>query len=222
MIIEGLLTTTTPTGEPHVAPMGPLVDAELTNWTLRPFSSSNTFRNLQANPHCVFHVVDDVVPVVEAALGLPTSLSFERLLPEVSQEPLQSVSGAPTKSSTKSRGSPQDACEQKLTSSLKPVWTLPSACHWYHLLVDDWDTSAPRTSAKALLLERQIQRPFWGWNRAKHAVMEATILATRLHMVSHAEIAGDLQRLEQVVHKTAGERELQAWHLLHDFFRANS
>ena len=64
MIIEGLLTTTAADGAPHVAPMGPLVDVELKNWTLRPFSSSTTFRNLQSNPHCVFHVIDDVVPLV--------------------------------------------------------------------------------------------------------------------------------------------------------------
>ncbi|MEZ6077979.1 MAG: DUF447 family protein [Pirellulaceae bacterium] len=79
VIIEGLLTTTASDGSPHVAPMGPVVDEDLQTWTLRPFASSTTFRYLRANPQCVFHVVDDVLPVVQATLGLPTSLSFELL-----------------------------------------------------------------------------------------------------------------------------------------------
>ena len=102
------------------------------------------------------------------------------------------------------------------------VWTIPSACHWYHLIVTDWDTSEPRTLAKALLLSQHVQRSFWGWNRAKHAILEATILATRYHLIPRAEVEEDLQRLEQAVFKTAGERELHAWYLLKDFFQANS
>ncbi len=218
MIIEGLLTTTTVDGTPHMAPMGPLVDVELKNWTLRPFSSSNTFRHLQSNPHCVFHVIDDVVPLVEAALGLPTSLSFELLQRDVNGE-FETFATAEREKSPPSLDSDASSLQSCYAGN---VWTIPSACHWYHLIVTDWDTSEPRTLAKALLLSRHVQRPFWGWNRAKHAVMEAAILATRYHLVPHTEIEGDLQRLEQVVHKTAGERELHAWHLLKDFFQANS
>lgn len=185
MIIEGLLTTIDEQGQPHVAPMGPVVDEELQRWTLRPFASSTTFRLLRNNPYCVFHVVDDVVPVVESALGMPTSLTFE----------------------------PHAAAS---------VWTIPTACHWYHLQVTDWDVNQERSRATAQVVEQRILRPFWGWNRAKHAILEATILATRLHLADRGEINADLARLEIAINKTAGPREQIAWQLLRDFFAAHS
>ncbi len=191
MIIEGLLTTTSLDGTPHVAPMGPVVDVDLQHWTLRPFASSTTFRYLQANADCVFHVVDDVLPIVEAALGLPTNLTFE---------PLRSEAEAGT---------------QCLG------WTIPTACHWYHLRVSHWDTSQARSEAQAQLLSQAVQRPFWGWNRAKHAILEATILASRIHLIEPHVLHDDLQRFTVTIAKTAGEREQQAWQLLRDFFQAN-
>lgn len=191
MIIEGLLTTTSAEGTAHVAPMGPVVDANLQHWTLRPFASSNTFRNLQFNADCIFHVVDDVLPVVQAALGMPTSLPFE---------PLDSGAAPGGRS---------------------PAWTIPSACHWYHLRVTQWDTSQDRSVAQAQLISQRVLRPFWGWNRAKHAILEATILASRIHMLEADAIKQDLVRFEVAIGKTAGERELQAWQLLRDFFQAN-
>lgn len=191
MIIEGLLTTTSLDGAPHVAPMGPVVDVDLQQWTLRPFASSTTFRYLQANADCIFHVVDDVLPVVEAALGMPTSLTFE---------PLQCGTAA---------------------GSHAVAWTIPTACHWYHLRVTQWDTSQARSEAQAQLLKRRVLRPFWGWNRAKHAILEATILASRIHLLEPGTIKDDLDRFEVTIDKTAGERELRAWRLLQDFFQVN-
>lgn len=200
MIIEGLLTTTTSDGSPHVAPMGPVVDEDLQSWTLRPFASSTTFRCLQANPHCVFHVVDDVLPVVQAALGLPTSLSFEPL------------TGATGRDNSKHTGD----------NATDGAWIIASACHWYHLQVTDWDTSQPRSLAKTRLIEQRVQRPFWGWNRAKHAILEVTILASRIHLLEREAIDAQLFHHETAIDKTAGTRERQAWQLLKDFFEASA
>lgn len=193
MIIEGLLTTTDEDGRPHVAPMGPCVDPQLQRWLLRPWATSTTYRLLRANPHCVFHVVDDVVPVVESALGLASSLHFER------------------------HEATADAAEQPAAG----VWIIPDACHWYHLHVTSWETCQPRAEAEAEVLEHQVLRPFWGWNRAKHAVLEATILATRLHLAERRLIDQDLARLQPAIDKTAGPRELVAWQMLQDFFESN-
>ncbi len=188
MIIEGLLTTTQEDGSPHVAALGPVVNEELTRWTLRPFASSNTFRWLRLNSHCAFHVVDDVVPVVEAALGFPSSLQFER------------------------RQSALDDSQ---------FWVIPSACHWYHLQVTQWDLSEMRSQATATPRDSSVLRPFWGWNRAKHAILEATILATRLHLADRQSINEDLKRLEAAIEKTAGHRELEAWQMLQDYFASH-
>lgn len=179
MIIEGLLTTTTESGGPHVAPMGPVVNCDQTEWTLRPFASSTTFKLLRERPTAVFHVVDDVLPVVQAALGLPFELNFE-----------QHPSGN---------------------------WIITDCCHWFQLKVVNWDTSSERSIATATVIDRGVKRPFWGWNRAKHAVLEATILATRLHLADRHAIADDLATLKKAVEKTAGEREWTAWNLVQEF-----
>ncbi|MEZ6137994.1 MAG: DUF447 family protein [Pirellulaceae bacterium] len=181
MIIEGLLVTERDDGSPHVAPMGPVVNAELTQWTLRPFQSSMTFAMLRARPTCIFHVVDDVLPVAQAALGLPVELEFQ---------------AHPTSG-----------------------WIIASACHWYQLAIQQWNVSAPRSEAQAIVTNQGTLRPFWGWNRAKHAVLEAAILATRVHLLQREVLQSDLARLSSAVDKTAGPRERQAWDLVVAYIR---
>jgi hypothetical protein len=60
-------------------------------------------------------------------------------------------------------------------------------------------------------------REFWGFNRAKHAVIEAAILATRLDFLPAAEIANQFARLQSVVEKTGGSQEHSAFDLLSQF-----
>lgn len=57
-------------------------------------------------------------------------------------------------------------------------------------------------------------RPFHGMNRAKAAVLEAAILASRLHMLAPEKIRAELAYLAIAVDKTAGPRERQAWEWL--------
>ena len=57
LILEGLVSTLAADGGPHLAPMGPHVPAaEFDRFTLRPFPSSQTFRNLQAHGEGVHHL----------------------------------------------------------------------------------------------------------------------------------------------------------------------
>jgi hypothetical protein len=58
----------------------------------------------------------------------------------------------------------------------------------------------------------------FGFNRAKHAVIEASILATRLHLIPQSEVQRQLAWLEPMVTKTGGEREQQAFSLLTAYF----
>jgi hypothetical protein len=72
MILEALVTTLSPTGEFHLAPMGPRVPPASEPWThfvLRPFQTSQTFHNLKARGEGVLHVVDDVLLLARAAIG---------------------------------------------------------------------------------------------------------------------------------------------------------
>jgi hypothetical protein len=60
-------------------------------------------------------------------------------------------------------------------------------------------------------VHRVNHAPFQGFNRAQFAVLEAAILVSRLSMLPPEKIAAELAYLEIGFHKTAGEREREAW-----------
>ncbi len=96
---------------------------------------------------------------------------------------------------------------------------LAAACRWYEFEVASLDDAEARTNIKVRVVHRGKLRDFFGWNRAKHAVLEAAILATRVHLLSEAEIAEQLERLRIPVQKTAGPEEQEAFDLLERFVR---
>jgi uncharacterized protein len=98
-------------------------------------------------------------------------------------------------------------------------WIIASACQWYCLRMQQWDVSQPRAEAAAEVIASGNTRPFWGWNRAKHAVLEATILATRLHLSGPEAIAEQLRYLAVAVEKTAGPRETEAWNVVKQYIQ---
>jgi len=57
-------------------------------------------------------------------------------------------------------------------------------------------------------------KPFRGFNRAQFAVIEASILVSRLHRLSWEKVEQELQYLHIGLDKTAGENEMEAWHWL--------
>src|SRR5262245_5476469 len=69
MILEGIVTTLAPDGAANIAPMGPRVEAAMQRFLLRPFNTSQTYRNLKAHGEGVLHVTDDVLLLARAALG---------------------------------------------------------------------------------------------------------------------------------------------------------
>ena len=76
------------------------------------------------------------------------------------------------------------------------------------------DTSGERVSLEAAVVHTGRTRDFFGFNRAKHAVVEAAILATRLHLLPLAEVAADFAKFRVVVGKTGGPDEHAAMDLL--------
>jgi uncharacterized protein len=54
-------------------------------------------------------------------------------------------------------------------------------------------------------------RPYLGMNRAKAAVLEAAILATRLDRLDREKIEREIAYLKIAIDKTAGESERRAW-----------
>ena len=89
-------------------------------------------------------------------------------------------------------------------------FVLADACRAYEFVVRSVDTSEPRVRIEADVVHVAVQREFFGFNRAKHAVLEAAILATRLHILPASEVAEEYRKLRVIVDKTGGPAELEA------------
>jgi uncharacterized protein len=57
-------------------------------------------------------------------------------------------------------------------------------------------------------------KPFQGFNRAQHSVLEAAILISRLTRLPLEKIEAEIAYLKIGLEKTAGDREWQAWNWL--------
>jgi hypothetical protein len=178
LVLEGLVTTRSPEGGPHLAPMGPHVDPDLGRFTLRPFPTAQTYRNLRAHGEGVFHVTDDVLLLARAAVGA--------VEPPPAYRPADRVRG----------------------------WVLADACRFFEFRVRSIDESEPRARVEVEVVGRGTLRDFFGFNRAKHAVLEAAVLATRLHLLPPAEVEAEHRRLAVLVEKTGGPAEREAFAFL--------
>jgi hypothetical protein len=105
------------------------------------------------------------------------------------------------------------------TISEPPGFALQDCCRWFALRVTKAETSPPRATFHCEVVRAQSVRDWFGFNRAKHAVVEAAILATRIGILPDEEIRQELARLAIPVHKTAGEQERRAWQMLTEYLR---
>ena len=97
---------------------------------------------------------------------------------------------------------------------------LEAACSWRELEVVAIDDTPPRSRIEARVVHRGQRREFIGFNRARLAVLEAAILATRTHLLPAEQIRADYERLQVIVDKTAGPREREAMALLTEYVRS--
>lgn len=183
LIIESIVTTRNPDGTTNIAPMGPIVDEEITRLLLRPFRSSTTYANLARTRCGVCHVTDDALLFAQAAIN--------QIDPWPDLRTAEVIAGD----------------------------VLTSACRWFEFRVTDIDDASERTEIAAEVVHQGRLRDFFGFNRAKHAVLEAAILATRLHLLPRVDILAQLDALRIPVQKTAGPRELQAFEMLESYAR---
>jgi hypothetical protein len=93
-------------------------------------------------------------------------------------------------------------------------WVLRGACRAIPLQIDQWDLSQERASANCRAGRCIEIRPFWGWNRAAHSLVELAVVWSRRDLVEQAFLDAEFERHRIVIQKTAGDRELQALALL--------
>jgi hypothetical protein len=96
---------------------------------------------------------------------------------------------------------------------------LADCCAWRELEVRSIDATPPRSRIETVVVHRGVRREFIGFNRARHAVLEAAIYATRLHLLERAFVESEMARLQVIVDKTAGEPEREAMALLANHIR---
>jgi hypothetical protein len=96
-------------------------------------------------------------------------------------------------------------------------WILADACRWYAFRVTSIDVSGPRAGVQTDIVAVGRLRDFLGLNRAKHAVVEAAILATRVAWIAPQEIRDAMARLAVLVEKTGGPSERRAMAFLIDY-----
>ena len=96
---------------------------------------------------------------------------------------------------------------------------LADACSWRELEVTSIDSSPPRSRIETRTVHSGVRREFIGFNRARHAVLEAAIYATRVHLLAREVLLSELDRLQVIVDKTAGPYELEAMDLLAQYIR---
>jgi hypothetical protein len=181
VILEGIVTTVNADGTANISPMGPLVDQQITQFVLRPYTTSRTYQNLKRTRQGVLHVTDDVELLARAAV--------HRL------DPLPKLAKA-----KKVRG-----------------FVLADACRWYEFEVSSLDDRSERTTIACRVVGKGRIREFFGFNRAKHAVVEASILATRVGFLPPEQIAEEFRRLAVLVEKTAGPQERRAFQFLNEY-----
>lgn len=88
---------------------------------------------------------------------------------------------------------------------------LRDVCHWKEIVIASKDVSRDRAEFHARVVFEGRQRDLLAFNRAQHAVVEATILATRLHLLGRETVLAEITRLSPLVDKTGGLREREAF-----------
>jgi hypothetical protein len=91
---------------------------------------------------------------------------------------------------------------------------LAETCRWHEFRVTQLDDRADRVTIECEVAYTGRLRDFFGFNRAKHAVVEAAILATRIEFLPMDDILGEYRRLTVPVQKTAGAAEMRAFQFL--------
>ena len=98
-------------------------------------------------------------------------------------------------------------------------WVLADACRAFEFRVTGVDASADRVVMRCEVVRADSLRDMFGFNRGKHAVVEAAILATRLHLLPPADVAAEYAGLLVLVDKTGGDAEREAFAFLDGYRR---
>jgi len=109
---------------------------------------------------------------------------------------------------------------------LKPAshvagWVISAACSWHEFQCGFVDQITNRAVVKANIVASSRGTDFGGFNRAKHAILEAAVMVSRLAFLPYSEIEQALQNAQRLCDKTGGPREQLALNVLQSFVDAH-
>lgn len=88
---------------------------------------------------------------------------------------------------------------------------LEAALAHLELVLDKVNNDELRPELYFKVVHEANHQPFRGFNRAQAAVIELSVLVSRLNRLPIEKIKAEMAYLEIAINKTAGERELEAW-----------
>jgi uncharacterized protein len=90
-------------------------------------------------------------------------------------------------------------------------------CSWREVKVISHNDTLDRSEVRCQEIYRGRQSDFLGFCRASNAVIEATILATRVNLYTQEDVLKDLDRYDQIIKKTGGIKEQDAFQQIRDY-----
>lgn len=110
-----------------------------------------------------------------------------------------------------------DAVLPHFPATCVPGVVFQGACYWRELAVVAVGGGEERAEVRCRVVGKGWQRDFLGFCRARSAVIEAAILATRLHRYDPKAVFEALERYDQIVQKTGDEVERVALQRVREF-----
>ena len=202
MILESIVTTSNADGSTNISPMGPKIQQLPSSASTFPLprqtdTTATTFKRFELRPFETSTTFANLKRHPEGVLHVDDDVQlFARTaIGKITTSSLPSLAAA-------------DIIDGHI---------IKSACRAYEFKVESIDESGPRMSLICEVVKVHRMRDFFGFNRAKHAVIEAAILATRIDFLPAEQIRQQFQQLHVIVEKTAGPSEVDAFNHLDQF-----
>ncbi len=88
---------------------------------------------------------------------------------------------------------------------------LESLNYHFEVKVENIVENDKRPNIICKITNKEVHMPFTGFNRAQFSVIEASVLVSRLGLISIDKILNEIQYLKIGIDKTSGPREKEAW-----------
>lgn len=188
MILETIVTTINQDGSTNVSPMGPTIH-------LKRNDTIESIENFELRPFNTSQTFANLKRTKAGVLHITDDVEMFARSAIGELDPF-----------------PKTRDAEKIEGSI-----IVDACRSHEFVVEFIDQTQPRMHLNCRTVQTHRHRDFVGFNRGKHAVLEAAILATRLDFLPASEISDQFVRLNTIVEKTGGPSELAAIAMLNKY-----